>query len=1123
MDSTRPQVVKALDLMLDPLTEATRRKLPGSDSSRVVRSPLAGLSIEQYEEVVQSFSTASQALAKEIALRIAVVNQQRNSLAPISQLPAEILGHIFFECLENFDQSHSAGLQELASVCNHWRRVVINTSKLWTNPRETESLDLAFSKCKGALLTLHRNINVEPVPFHHLVSQISTHSAGVSSLTLEVGSYWFRYMKSCIESPFPNLHTLALKRTDDSRMDDYIFDVEKSNLPSLRHLSLNGAVFRWDSGVMCNLRSLYLRDIIVEPEFPQHLFTCLSTSPDLESLCLLNVSTNDASPNLSIPTSAIDLPNLKTIDILSTADIALSVFQNAYIPNATEVKVDAKTRSTEQCTALLSAFTHTRRKGRKPLLVAALKKTSAEPLYLELFQHHLSVAVTPQLQITVRADGHNMHLGTLSPVIRVLQSRSDPLPVHLHLSPRGAGYKERSDLSLLARLPRLRRVQLRLSGHPQSVDRRFASDVVDFLVEARYTPKSGVQVPLPLCAGMELLVLDFGTSGYCDFTLAKAVKRLLKTRDELCRGLAGPEFDLRDSNDRPFDPELGDFVEVREEKSAIRNASSEIPPDVFDGSKISKLSPEQLEGLIKAFGEISKTLSGEIATQTSVLQERRNALIPVHTLPLEVLKEVFLHVINEGQNHIVPCLKDLASVSRRWWQLIISTPELWASPRPCDTLELPLRKSKDALLTIHRDINLDPLPYADMLDLLRQNSARVESMHIIIGTYWLTYLSSCIQASFPNMHTLNLHRNDGTGMRDWVLNINAPNVRNLTLHSLLAQWNTGLLNNLESLHLQNLVVDEAFKQNLIAGLSTSPRLRSLHLQNISMETNSEPTTAAQEEEQPPQTTVVLRHLRKVEMQSVAYEIVDAVLRTVDAPDLTHLVVYVSYITSEKCSLILPSLVRGASMERTSLLVLAAGDSPSTPLEVRLTDDNVSIKRGSRLDLTLTTNESPKLYLLSSLVDVLRSSAETIPVNLNISPSGLGYEHPFDFSLLASIPGIRQTNFNLHSYPRTVDRRYTRDLFDFLAETKCVRLNASFEEVPLCVNLERVVMDFGPNGYCDYTLANTLTRFLQTRADALSSSGITPEERKLELVDTFDRVFDTTVGDFVTPPSPVESS
>ncbi|KIO27984.1 hypothetical protein M407DRAFT_231457 [Tulasnella calospora MUT 4182] len=95
-----------------------------------------------------------------------------------------------------------------------------------------------------------------------------------------------------------------------------------SDGPSLRHVDTRGMGLPWHSHRFTNLRTISLRDF--KHHIPQitHLYAILSSSPQLERLCMINIIVSDDESLGSLPTSVrpINLPLLKTLAFSHVSD-----------------------------------------------------------------------------------------------------------------------------------------------------------------------------------------------------------------------------------------------------------------------------------------------------------------------------------------------------------------------------------------------------------------------------------------------------------------------------------------------------------------------------------------------------------------------------------------------------------------------------------------------------------------------------------------------------------------------------------------------------------------------------------------------------------------------------------
>ncbi|TFK71495.1 hypothetical protein BDN72DRAFT_750940, partial [Pluteus cervinus] len=64
---------------------------------------------------------------------ISKLSSQRNTLAPISRLPPEVLAKIFIEFRDEARGSENTCFSDILTwICRHWREVAVNCSTLWS-------------------------------------------------------------------------------------------------------------------------------------------------------------------------------------------------------------------------------------------------------------------------------------------------------------------------------------------------------------------------------------------------------------------------------------------------------------------------------------------------------------------------------------------------------------------------------------------------------------------------------------------------------------------------------------------------------------------------------------------------------------------------------------------------------------------------------------------------------------------------------------------------------------------------------------------------------------------------------------------------------------------------------
>ncbi|KAG9004836.1 hypothetical protein FRB94_002003 [Tulasnella sp. JGI-2019a] len=132
-------------------------------------------------------------------------------------------------------------------------------------------------------------------------------------------------------------------------------------------------------------------------------------------------------------------------------------------------------------------------------------------------------------------------------------------------------------------------------------------------------------------------------------------------------------------------------------------------------SSISALSTAEVDRQVAAINLALEKLSTEASGRIIRLLQKRNTLVPIHRLPVELLVKIFIQALemededSEWSGHMYfSRLHNLAQVAREWEQIVKSFPEFWTY---IDTgihqslLGAALTKSRDLPLTVFaRDV-----------------------------------------------------------------------------------------------------------------------------------------------------------------------------------------------------------------------------------------------------------------------------------------------------------------------------------------------------------------------------------------------------------------------------------
>ncbi|EIN08484.1 hypothetical protein PUNSTDRAFT_134862 [Punctularia strigosozonata HHB-11173 SS5] len=252
--------------------------------------------------------------------RVRSLRERRNTLAPVSCLPSEILSFIFCICVHDseaeadtrkFPRSHA-----FSQVCQFWREVALDTAAIWTMvPRNSLELTETFlSRTKGASLSFMKSKDERPndEAVRASLQQLSR----TQSLTLYADPDIAQYAGN-LSVPAPHLVQCTITSTATSRLPDRFLGL---HAPRLRTLSLRG--FGWDvlhSPLVHGLTDLNLDGIPMD-SFPrgEQLVAALKSMPDLTKLALKAAwppLEELAGPLRDVPRNVVVLDRLTSLEL----------------------------------------------------------------------------------------------------------------------------------------------------------------------------------------------------------------------------------------------------------------------------------------------------------------------------------------------------------------------------------------------------------------------------------------------------------------------------------------------------------------------------------------------------------------------------------------------------------------------------------------------------------------------------------------------------------------------------------------------------------------------------------------------------------------------------------------
>ncbi|KAG9014426.1 hypothetical protein FRB93_013551 [Tulasnella sp. JGI-2019a] len=257
-------------------------------------------------------------------------------------------------------------------------------------------------------------------------------------------------------------------------------------------------------------------------------------------------------------------------------------------------------------------------------------------------------------------------------------------------------------------------------------------------------------------------------------------------------------------------------------------------------------SSEDLSSLKTADADLSITVTSfehlerRMRRHISLQQQRRNALLAVYGLPVELLVRIFLLSLQHSfcTDGYVKRLQNLACVCTRWAELVKETALLWgvaASNDPSSTVRRALSKSKDAPLDVrYTGEERVKSMLAPFLKSVAQHSHRWRSLDLVLADREVE--DSIMQLPTPILNDLRIVHNTGLQSELFIPNEKLHRLRHLCLTGRPILWEPNALSRLESLELRNLgPTGRPTMSHLIAMLEVSQGIVALTLDQLRLD------------------------------------------------------------------------------------------------------------------------------------------------------------------------------------------------------------------------------------------------------------------------------------------------
>ncbi|TFY80932.1 hypothetical protein EWM64_g3078, partial [Hericium alpestre] len=282
----------------------------------------------------------------------------RNTLAPISRLPAEVLARVFqFYADVDPPGSHNdcpgqwMGWVHVMHVCRHWRNTGLTNSALWTNINLTLGLrwaEQAMHLSKVAPLSID-SWSLGPEKCGEVIAKHLSHTRRLDlSLTAED----LEKTMATLTPPAPILE--SIKFSSSNGLASLPNEVVDKHWNRLRHVLLTDVRMPWTSPIFCDLTHLHiewpflssysddaaavLRGRWDDMALYDNFFGALERMPALEMLFLDRCLPLQLDGHRS--GHSISLPHLKTLSLRDTSFRCGGIIKHLLIPPSCRLKFE---------------------------------------------------------------------------------------------------------------------------------------------------------------------------------------------------------------------------------------------------------------------------------------------------------------------------------------------------------------------------------------------------------------------------------------------------------------------------------------------------------------------------------------------------------------------------------------------------------------------------------------------------------------------------------------------------------------------------------------------------------------------------------------------------------------
>jgi hypothetical protein len=283
---------------------------------------------------------------KSLEESLRALKQRRNTLAPISTLPTEVIFAIFYLLREETDICLAL---PVAHVCRQWREIALDHPLFWSRLNLTTvsaaGATEILARARKAPLYLEANVpgyRWDNAHFAAFKKELQTHVSHTYRLRISAEQHHFNWTLEGLMSPAPALEHLSLSTgikylivNKPVRVPDTLFD---ATTPKLSSLELSKCNISWKSPLLKCLKYLTIT-FNRSPSLTDWL-DALERMPQLQKLVLHSASPSD-------PHFPFDVERTVTLPFLACFDVSASDMEcglalaHLVLPSLTSLRVTA--------------------------------------------------------------------------------------------------------------------------------------------------------------------------------------------------------------------------------------------------------------------------------------------------------------------------------------------------------------------------------------------------------------------------------------------------------------------------------------------------------------------------------------------------------------------------------------------------------------------------------------------------------------------------------------------------------------------------------------------------------------------------------------------------------------